>query len=275
MIDRIRRLVAIATTLLILGTAPAVSITGQLLAYQQGFVFFTSGNGFKVAPDVRIVDDATKSPTQLQPKPRIFARAVFNDAGQVAELDLSKAPLPLEPLSAQVQSYVVAASPAYPNPDLSPQQTIGTTSNGVPQTFSGKMVLLQITVQVPPTTPLNAQVYMTTDTTSWNPQAIQMDRIDALHFRIVRRFASGTILHYLYTRGSMQNEERQENGLDAPAHSLIVTDADVRAVNDIVYRWADQSGPAGQVVQPDVVPTPYNPAPFPNLPNVIRTPAPR
>ncbi len=186
-----------------------------------------------------------------------------------------KTPLPLEPLSPQVQSYVVAASPPYPNPDLAPAKTIGTTSNGVQQTFSGRMVLLNITVQVPPTTPLNAQVYMATDVTSWNPQAIQLDRIDALHFRIVRRFASGTILHYLYTRGSMQTEERQENGLDSPAHSIVVTDADVRAVNDIVYRWADQTGPGGQQVQPDVVPTPYNPAPFPNLPSVIRTPDPR
>lgn len=274
MIDRFRRLFAIAATLLIVGAAPAVSITGQLLAYQQGYVFFTNGNGFKVSPDVRILDDTTKGPTQLQPKPRVFARAVFNDAGQVAELDLSKTPLPLEPLSPQIQSYVIAASPSYPNPDLAPQKSIGTTSNGVPQTFSGRMVLLQITVQVPPTTPLSAQVYLATDTTSWNPQAIQLDRIDALHFRIVRRFASGTILHYLYTRGSMQTEERQENGLDAPPHAIVVTDADVRAVNDIVYRWADQNGAGGQAVQPDVVPTPYNPAPFPNLPSVIRTPDP-
>ncbi len=275
MIGRLRRLLALVATLSIVGAVPAVSITGQVLAYQQGFVFFTSGDGFRVAPDVRIFDDATKNPTQAQPKPRVYARAVFNDAGQVAELDLSKTPLPLEPLSAQVQSYVIAASPSYPNPDLAPKQSIGTTSNGVPQTFSGKMVLLQITVQVPPTTPLSSQIYIATDTTSWNPQAIQMDRIDALHFRIVRRFASGTILHYLYTRGSMQTEERQENGLDAPAHSIVVTDADVRAVNDVVYRWADQTGPTGGQVQPDVAPTPYNPAPFPNLPSVIRTPDPR
>ncbi len=270
-----RRVLALVTAVVIAGAAPAVSITGQLLAYQQGFVFFTSGNGFKVAPNVRILDDATKAPTQLQPKPRVYARAVFDDSGLVTELDLSKTPLPLEPLSAQVQSYVVAASPWSPNPDLAPQKTVGTTSNGVPQTFSGRMVLLQITVQVPPATPLNAQVYIATDTTSWNPQAIRMDRIDALHFRIVRRFASGTVLHYIYTRGSAQTEERQESGLDAPAHSIVVTDADVRAVNDVVYRWADQTSGPGTQIQPDVVPTPYNPAPFPNLPSVIRTPDPR
>lgn len=271
----IRRIFALAATLLIVGAAPAVSITGQLLAYQQGFVFFTSGNGFKVAPDVRVLDDATKAPTTLQPKPREYARAVFNEAGQVVELDLSKTPLPLQPLSEQVASYVVHASPYYANPELAPKQSVGMTSNGVPQTFSGKLVLLNITVQVPPTTPLNAQIYMATDTTSWNPQAIQMDRIDALHFRVVRRFASGTILHYIYTRGSMQTEERAENGLDEAPHAIVVTDADVRAVNDIVYRWADQTSPGGQQIQPDVVPTPYNPNPFPNLPNVIRTPAPR
>lgn len=272
---RLRRLFAIASALVILGAAPAVSITGQLLAYQQGFVFFTNGNGFKVAPDVRILDNTTKAVSAAQPKPRVYARAVFNDSGQVVELDLSKTPLPLEPLSPEVQSYVVAASPSYPNPDLAPSKTVGLTSNGVPQTFSGKMVLLNITVQVPPTTPLNSQIYMATDTTSWNPQAIQMDRIDALHFRIVRRFASGTILHYIYTRGSSQTEERAENGLDTPGHAIVVTDADVRAVNDIVYRWADQSSANGTQIQPDVVPTPYNPAPFPNLPRGIATPHPR
>ena len=271
----IRRIFAFAAALLIVGAAPAVSITGQLLAYQQGYVFFTSGNGFKVAPDVRVLDDATKTPTTLQPIPREFARAVFNDAGQVVELDLSKTPLPLEPLNEQVASYVVQDSPYYANPELAPKQSVGTTNNGVHQTFSGKLVLLNITVQVPPTTPLNAQIYMATDTTSWNPQAIQMDRIDALHFRIVRRFASGTILHYLYTRGSLQTEERAENGLDQAPHSIVVSDADVRAVSDVVYQWADQTSANGAQIQPNVVPTPYNPAPFPNLPSVIRTPAPR
>jgi hypothetical protein len=269
-----RRIFALVCSLLVLSAAtPAVSITGQLLAYQEGYVFFTSGNGFRVAPTVQILDDATKNATTLTPKPRLYARAVFNDAGEVVELDLSKKALPLEPLSPQVQNYVVAATPSYPNPELAAGPTI--TRNGVPQTFSGKPVLLNITVQVPPNTPLSAEIYMATDSTSWNPQAIQMNRIDALHFRIIRRFNSGTVLHYVYTRGTLQTEERAENGLDMPARSVLVTDADVRAVNDVVYQWSDFATANGTQPQPNTVPTPYNPAPFPNLPRVIKTPAPR
>lgn len=269
-----RKVAALACCAALLGSTPVVSITGQLLAYQDGFVFFTSGNGFKLSPDIRVLDAGSKTPLTAQPKPRDYARAVFNDAGQVIELDLSQKPLPLEPLSTQVQAYVVAASPTYPNPDLAPSHSTMTTRNGVVQSFSGKMVLLNITVQVPPDTPANAQVYMATDTTSWNPQAIQLTRIDALHFRIARKVASGTILHYIYTRGSMASEERSQNGLDTPPHSIIITDADVRAVNDIVYRWGDQSTATGAQIQPNVAPTPYNPNPFPNLPSVIPTPHP-
>jgi hypothetical protein len=271
----LRRLFALLCTIATIAAAPAVSITGQLLAYQQGYVFFTSGNGFRVAPDVRIVDDKTKQPSSMLPRPRLFARAVFNDAGQVAELDLSKTELPLAPLTPLVQSYVVAASSPYPNPELAPK-TAGTNALTATTTagmhFSGKPVLVQITVEVPPTTPLNAQIYIATDTTGWNPQAIQMDRIDALHFRITRRFASGTIIHYVYTRGSLQSEERAANGLDEPARTLLITDADVRAENDHVYQWADQNVASGTNIQPDVAPTPFNPAPFPNLPRGIATP---
>lgn len=270
----LKRLLALACCALLIGAAPGLSITGQVLAYQDGFVFFTSGNGFKVSPQVRVLEETTKTAMARTPKPRDYARAVFDDAGQVVELDLSKKPLPLQALSPEEQSYVVSASPSYPNPDLAPNHSTMTTRNGVVQSFSGKMVLLNITVQVPPDTPANSQIYMATDTTSWNPQAILLTRIDALHFRIARRFASGTILHYIYTRGSMASEERSQNGLDAAPHSIIITDADVRAVNDIVYRWGDETTPGGPQIQPNVAPTPYNPNPFPNLPSVVPTPHP-
>lgn len=280
----VRRLLAlVCATLVTLGAAPApaaapaLSVTGQLLAYQQGYLFFTSGNGFRVAPGVRILDDKTKAPTPLLPRPRLFARAVFNAAGQIVEIDLSKSALPLEPLSPQLQNFVVAASPSYPNPELAgkPPSNSLTATNTAGMTFSGKPVLVVITVEVPPTTPLNAEVYIATDASGWNPQAIAMQRVDALHFRVVRRIASGTILHYIYTRGSLQTEERGQNGLDEPARTLLVSDADVRAVKDHVYQWADQNVANGRQILPDVQPTPFNPAPFPNLPSSVPTPHPR
>ena len=271
--NALRRSIALACALACAGAADAPHIVGQLLAYQDGYVFFTDGNGFKVSSDVKIVDDVTKGPTSAKPRARSFARAIFNTSGEVVEIDLAPKAYPLEPLNPLVENYVVAASPKYANPELAGSAPV--THNGIPVTFSGKPVLVTITVLVPPTTPLSAQVYITTDQSSWNPQAVQMDRVDALHFRATRKLASGTILHYLYTRGSLQSAERAENGLDRAPRDVVVNDADVRTINDVVYQWADQSPVNGARIQPNVIPTPYNPAPFPNLPSAIPTPHPR
>ncbi len=74
-------------------------------------------------------------------------------------------------------------------------------------------------------------------------------------------------------RGSFASEERSEGGLEEHPRTAIVSVADSQAYSDIVYRWADQAM-LGQVIQPNVFPTPYNPAPFPNLPPGIHTPHP-
>jgi len=265
------RLGALVCVLLLLAAGEPVTVTGQLLAYQDGYIFFTTGDGFRVAPNVAILNEQTKEPSKQLPGPRDYARAVFNDAGQVVEIDLSDKPYPLEPLSDAAQAFVVTASSPYPNPELgAPAQT---TANGVPQTFTGRMVLVKFEVQVPPTTPLNAEVYIATDVSGWNPQAIEMDRVDALHFVVVRRMASGTILHYFYTRGTMQTEEVGPNGLSIKPRELIVSDADTNSTNSVVAAWADTNRP-NFLQQPSVFPTPYNPAPFPNLPHGVRTPAP-
>lgn len=270
----------LATTLLataLLATSgSALSFTGQLLAYQGGYVFFTTGDGFRVAPDVAILDDATKKPTTLRPAPRVYARATFDDKGYVTELDLTRSALPIQPLPDGVRQFAVQLSPRVPNPELDTPAAANTINNVLTagRTFSGKPVLVVITVQVPPSTPLTAQLYLTTDTTGWNAQAIQLDRIDALHFRVTRRIPSGTIMRYLYTRGSFQSEERGENGLDRTPRQVIIGDADVRAINDVVYNWADQTT-GGVTSQPFAIPTPFNPAPFPNLPAGAPTPHPR
>jgi len=260
-----RKIVALlGIVLLAVTSVPAPpEITGQLLAYQGGFIFFTTGDGFKVSPDVTILDYKTKAPTKESPRARLYARAVFNDAGAVSEIDLSSSPLPIETLPDDIAKFVVAASPKMPNPDL--EQAAPETTNGVPMHFSGRPVLVTITVQVPPYTPPTASIYITTDTYGWNPQAIQMDRIDALHYRITRRLASGTILHYLYTRGSFQSEELAETGLQRKPRVRTILDADTQTINDQVFGWTDQIS-GGQSSQPNAIPTPYNPAPFPNLP---------
>jgi hypothetical protein len=265
------RLGALLCALILLAAAAPVTVAGQLLAYQDGYVFFTTGDGFRLAPDVAIIDEQTKQPAKRAPKPRDYARAVFNDAGQVVELDLSNAPYPVGPLPDAAQAFAVTASSPYPNPELAAPPR--TTSNGVAKTFSGKLVLVKFEVQVPPTTPITAQIYIATDVSGWNPEAIQMDRIDALHFVVVRQMASGTVLRYLYTRGSLQTEEVGANGLSLRPRELSVNDSDTNSTNSVVASWADAN--ANNILQqPSVFPTPYNPAPFPNLPNGTRTPHP-
>jgi hypothetical protein len=266
------RLGALFCALILLAAAAPVTVAGQLLAYQDGFVFFTTGDGFRLAPSVAILDEQTKQPSKRTPKARDYARAVFNDAGQVVELDLSDQPYPIGPLPDAAQAFAVTASSPYPNPELAgPPQT---TSNGVAKTFSGKLVLVKFEVQIPPTTPITAQVYIATDVSGWNPEAIQMSRIDALHFVVVRQMASGTILHFLYTRGSLQNEEVGPNGLSLRPRTLTVSDSDTNSTNSVVALWADSNATNNILMQPSVFPTPYNPAPFPNLPKGTKTPHP-
>ena len=266
------RIGALLCALILIAAAAPVTITGQLLAYQDGFVFFTTGDGFRVAPGVAILDEQTKKPTSHTPAPRDYARAVFNDAGQVVELDLSQKPYPVGPLPEAAQAFAVTASSPYPNPELA--GPVQRTSNGVPITFSGRMVLVKFQVQVPPTTPITAQIYIATDVSGWNPQAIMMNRIDALHFDVVERMASGTVIHYLYTRGSLQTQERGQNGLAVTPRTLTVNDSDTNSTNSIVAGWADGNNANSILQQPSVFPTPYNPNPFPNLPGGVKTPHP-
>lgn len=244
-----------------------IATTGQLLAYQQGFLFFTTGDGFRVSPNVAIINNVTHRPTKEIPRPRLYARAVFNPQGVITEIDLSKVLLPAENIG-NVGKFAVALSSPVPNPDL-----IAATpnANNYLAKYSGKLVLVSFTVQVPPNTPPNAQVYISTASSSWNPQAIPMQRIDILHFQIVERLRSGTILRYVYTRGSLQSIEVGQNGLSRPPRVTEITDADARAIRDIVFNWADTSA-GNQSSQPNAIPTPYNPVPFPNLPPGAPTP---
>jgi len=239
-----------------------IKVTAQLLDYEKGYVFFTSGDGFKVAPNAPILDYKTGAASTSSPGPRDWARATFDATGLVTQLELSKTPLDPEGDLASVHRFAIALTPTVPNPDLAPPAE-GSTSR---RSFSGKPVPVTFILRVPPTTPLTANVYITTDQSAWNPQAIRMDRIDALHFRIMRYFNSGTRFKYLYTRGSLSTQELGENGVQKQPRTLLVTDSDGRAVGDDVYEWAD-TAVGGAQPQPEGIPTPYNPVPFPNLPS--------
>jgi hypothetical protein len=227
-----------------------VRFSGQLLDVRGGFVFFASGDGFRLAPGARIDDAASGGATALKPTPGVYARASFDKAtGNVVELSLSRKPLPAEASYVDVAGFAIAASTPVANPDL------GKPGEG---SFSGKRVLVTFVVQVPPSTPLGDDVYLSTDQSGWNPQAYKLDRIDGLHYRITQFFNSGTKLLYRFTRGSAQTAERGEDGLEPKPHVFVVTDADVRVVPNVVYHWADD----GQSAPENSLPTPFNPHPF-------------
>jgi hypothetical protein len=268
---------ALAAALLAAG--PSVVVSGQLLAYQGGYVFFTTGDGFRIAHDIVFKDAKTGGATSIHPAPRVWARATFDASGAVTELDLSRSPLPPEGSFADVARFAIALSTPVPNPDLlrnieTPQPGAENSSLASIVQFNGKPVLVTFIVQVPPTTPWTSSVYITNDVSGWNAQAIPMDRVDALHYEMTRRYNSGTIFRYLYDRGTFQSQEVAQNGLQRSPRQLIVTNADVRVIRDTVYAWQDAVAGGVQQLQPQIMPTPYNPAPFPNLPTCLPAPQP-
>lgn len=225
--------------------------SGQILDDRAGFVFFTTGDGFRLDPALKVDDATTGGPTTLTATTRTYARASFDSGtGRVVALSLSRTRLPDDASYAEVQKFAVALSTPYPNPDLA-QGAAG---------FSGRAVLVTFTVEVPARTPFADPVYVATDASGWSATAIRLDRVDALHYRVTRVYASGTILRYRYTRGSWRSAERNQAGMEPQPHILVVKNVDVEPVHDTVYSWGDQDQFA-----PDLgnsVPTPFNPVPF-------------
>ncbi|GAC1349070.1 MAG: hypothetical protein NVSMB19_02450 [Vulcanimicrobiaceae bacterium] len=231
-------------------TGTLVKFSGQLLDDRNGFVFFTTGDGFRLDPAVKIDDARTGGPTTLAPTTRTYARATFDSAtGRVVELALSARKLPDEARYEDIKRFAVALSTPAPNPDLRGGEGL-----------SGKPVLVTFTVEVPSRTPFADAVYVATDTSGWSATAIRMNRIDALHYRVSRPFASGTRFLYRYTRGSWRSAERGQNGLEVSPRPFVVVNADVKSKNDIVYSWGDADQFAPDFGAP--IPTPFNPVPF-------------
>lgn len=250
-----RSFIAILFALSLIGAAAPVTVTTQILDYEKGYVFFTTGDGFRVSPNVQIVNGP--------PATRRYARVTFDNTGTVTKIEVSATKLPVEGDLNAVRQFAIALSTPAPNPDLAPQAGGGTgfCSN----TRAGRQVTVSITVQVPPETPLTSDVYMTSDQSGWYAQAYRLDRLDALHYRTVLKLLSGTQMRILFDRGSTQSIQTGENGIEQKPYLLCVGNEDAQAFTRTVYHWADQQPGATQQI-PNALPTPYNPAPFPNLP---------
>lgn len=234
--------------------APSTSfvVTAQILDFEKGYLFLTTGDGFHVAQGAVIVHGP--------PGARDFARITFDASGNVTRIEVSKSALKPEGDLGAIHRFAVALSPPVENPELAqPPKSLCS------QVIPGRRVLVTINVEVPPTTGATDQVYMTTDQSGWNPQAYRLDRVDALHYRTSLRFYSGTVLHYLFDRGSSQSIQRGENGLEMQPYLLCIGDADAQVVGKQIAHWGDEAS-SGLPAIPQTFPTPFNPAPFPNLP---------
>jgi hypothetical protein len=230
-----------------------VRLTGQLLDVRNGYVYFTTGDAFKLAAAPRIADYDTGQPTTLQPRPKLYARAILDPATkQVVELDLTTRRLPSDAQYAQVAQTYTQTKPATERaPEI------------VGKRITGREVAVSITVTVPPSTPLNAEIYLSTDAGGWNPREIKLDRIDGQRYRAVRRYASGTQFSVRVTRGSWNSVNRDEFGLEAAPKLFSVPEVDAKDFPIIVYSWSDDRGNAPQQAAPGAIPTPFNPNPFP------------
>ncbi|MEA2786013.1 MAG: hypothetical protein QOF71_2117 [Candidatus Eremiobacteraeota bacterium] len=230
-----------------------VRITGQLLDVRNGYVYFTSGDAFKLSDAARIADYDTGQPTTLKPRAKLFARAIIDPATkQVVEIDLTTRRLAADAQFAQVASTLTQTKPITERaPEI------------VGKPLTGREVAVTFTVTVPSTTALSADVYISTDAGGWNPREIKLDRIDGQRYRAVRRYASGTQFAFRVTRGSWNSVGRDQNGLEAPAYTFSVPEVDGIGRSVTVYSWSDDRGNVPQQAAPGAIPTPFNPNPFP------------
>lgn len=213
--------------------APLVA-SGQVVDLERGYIVFATGDAFKLDPAVRIVDGRTGVAPSYPIAPGIFASITIDPAtALVTDVRTSLDPLAEGMPIAQIPRVLVsAASSPRPNPDLAPP----------PATFRSQLssaVRVTIDVEVPPETPLGDDIYITTDSSGWNAQAIKMQRVNGRHFRIQVDLKGGTQFRYLFTRGSWQTVERARSGLARDPRTLFVPGGDSMVLDATVYRWAD------------------------------------
>jgi hypothetical protein len=235
-----------------------VTFTGQLLDYRKNYVYFTTGDAFPTVDEPRIIDAFSGLPTTVPPQAKMFAKATFDPATKkIIELAITKRRLQTSQSLGPATAYVVVGSSPIPAPEIAGQN------------LTGKQVSVVFEVTVPPTTAFTDNIFISTDSSDWNPTAIKLDRVDAYKYRALRYFASGTKFAYRVTRGSWNSVERGEDNLDAPPHQFFVREVDALAARVTVYHWSDEHA-TSEGAGPNSIPTPYNPRPFGGGPGGIQ-----
>jgi hypothetical protein len=215
-------------------TPQPLKIGGQIVDYERGYIVFASGDAFRLDPAVATQDAATGAPLTFAIEPGMYAVATLNPSSALVTLVLvSRTPLAEGTPAAQIpRKYVAVESSPQPNPDLVPVKSKYSSPLTPTETVT-------VVVQVPASTPYTDDVYLATDTSGWNPQAIKTQRMDGLHFRIQFELKGGTNFHYLFTRGSWRTVERDRAGLARKPRDLYVSGGAAQDISATVFRWAD------------------------------------
>ena len=215
-------------------TPASIVASGQIVDLERGYIVFATGDAFKLDPAVRITDDKTGAAPSYAIIPGVFGSITIEPTtALVTDVRTSLDPIAEGIQIAQIPHTLVSvASKSQPNPDLAPP----------PVTLHSQLssaVRVTIDVEVPPDTPLTDDIYITTDSSGWNAQAIKMQRINGRHFGIQVDLKGGTQFRYLFTRGSWQSVERARSGLARDPRTLFVPGGDSMVLDATVYRWAD------------------------------------
>jgi hypothetical protein len=230
------------------GVQAASVMYGEILDFQKGYVVLTTGESYPVAADAQISDAKSGQSTTLKPAPGVFAQLTFGPDGTVTGIALSRTPLPAQ-----------AGSPQPSSSGSAPRGGAGPPPGQI------EFATVSFTVLVPSATLPTDQIFLTTSEMSWSPNAVHMNRIDARHFNVIIQVPVKATFLYLYTRGSPQSIERGGNGLQRRARSLMLETNAPQHEQDVIDHWGDEAG-TDLLPPPQTFPTPYNPAPFPNLP---------
>lgn len=215
-------------------TPQPLQIGGQIVDYERGFIVFASGDAFRLDPSVVTQDASTGTTPTFEIGPGTYAVATLDPAsGLITLVRVSRTPLPEGTPAAQIpRKFVAVESSPQPNPDLVPSKSLYSSPLTPTETVT-------VVVQVPASTPYTDDIFLATDTSGWNPQAIKTQRMDGLHFRIQFELKGGTDFHFLFTRGSWTTVERDRAGLARKPRDLYVPGGAAQAIDATVYRWAD------------------------------------
>ena len=202
-----------------LATPATLSVVGQVLVIDRGYLVFTTGDAVKIDPSL------TVPPIRLGQYVRVLIDRTSHAITSIEVEPHSLASGDIE--AAKLLREFVSASPK-----SSREEVVGGPLGRLVHP-----VTVTITVTVPDNTPGGDDVYLATDRTNFSPAEIRMTRADARTWTTSLQLSSGTQLRYEFTRGNFATIERDKRGGIVDPRPLAA--ADNRQTHDTVAHWAD------------------------------------